>query len=224
MAPALSEGEIARELADYQVQLPGPALEQLSTYLELLLRWNQRINLTGLRDPRQMVRKLFGESLFLSQVVKVEGWLVDIGSGAGFPGLALKLVARDLRVTLVEARKKKCAFLREAARACGFSLVSVVDQRIEEWSNYYVSSDKPSLITTRAVRLEKKFLRTIRGLLSPGGRLVLMTVEHARRDVLEFAEGWSWSESVRIPFTDEAIVVLGRLLGVLLVITTKYYI
>ena len=133
MAAPLSEAEIARELAGFGLQLPPPAMAQLSRYLELLLQWNRRVNLTGLRDPREIVRRLFGESLAISRAVELRGWLVDVGSGAGFPGLALKLVAPDLRVTLVEARQKKCAFLKEVARQCGFAGVDVVAERFEGW-------------------------------------------------------------------------------------------
>ena len=86
--PPLSTRDIAAELAPFGVELTGKELEQLSAYLELLLRWNRRVNLTGLRDPRTIVRRLFGESLYLSRIVELRGWLVDVGSGAGFPGLA----------------------------------------------------------------------------------------------------------------------------------------
>ncbi|MGH9862105.1 MAG: RsmG family class I SAM-dependent methyltransferase, partial [Candidatus Acidiferrales bacterium] len=96
MAALLSEPEIAAELAAYQVVLPPEGLTQLRSYLDLLLHWNRRVNLTGLREPRDIVRRLFGESLFLTTVVSLRGWLVDVGSGAGFPGLALKLAVPEL--------------------------------------------------------------------------------------------------------------------------------
>lgn len=173
MSPPLSESEIARELADFEIALPPPAMAQLSRYLELLLHWNRRVNLTGLRQPRAIVRRLFAESLYVSRVVELRGWLVDIGSGAGFPGLALKLVAPELRVTLVEARHKKCAFLKEVTRECGFAPVEVVAERFEDWAARQTKA--ADIITTRAVERDAKLLAAIRQLLGPGGHAVFFT-------------------------------------------------
>src|SRR3989337_3321707 len=90
--PPLSTRDIAAELAPFGVELTERGLEQLSLYLELLLRWNRRVNLTGLRQPRTIVRRLFGESLYLSRLAELRGWLVDVGSGAGVPGPAVEPV------------------------------------------------------------------------------------------------------------------------------------
>lgn len=189
--PALSESEIAAELAAFDVTLPPAALSQLSCYLELLLRWNQRINLTGLRDPRLIVRRLFGESLCIARAVELRGWLVDIGSGAGFPGLALKLAAPDLRVTLIEARQKKCAFLKEVVRQCGFTRVEVVAERFEEWARK--AGEKADIITTRAVVVDSALLRILKGWLAPDGKAVLVTtVELARTIQAEYGD-WEWA-------------------------------
>jgi len=160
-ATSLSTREIAAELAPFGVELSEPALAQLSTYLELLLRWNRRVNLTGLRQPRHIVRRLFGESLYLSRLVELRGWLVDVGSGAGFPGLALKLVAPDLRVTLIEARQRKCAFVKEVVRECGFYAIDVVTERFERWREGRHGQEMVDLITTRAVRTDRKLLERV---------------------------------------------------------------
>lgn len=189
MAAPLSESEIARELAAFEIPLLPPALAQLSCYLQLLLRWNRRINLTGIRDPKLMVRRLFGESLAIARAVELRGWLVDVGSGAGFPGLALKLVAPDLRVTLVEARQKKCAFLKEVARQCGFTGVEVVAERFEEWAPK--GSAKADLITTRAVLADANLLQSFNKLLAPGGQAVFITTPELASRIQAMAAGFS---------------------------------
>src|ERR1039458_3252543 len=112
-------------------ELTPAQLDQISTYIDLLQRWNARINLTAIRDPEEAVTRHFGESLFLARHVPLQGSLLDIGSGAGFPGLALKIVFPDLSVTLLEPVTKKRAFLKEAARVCGFTQVTVRGQRLE---------------------------------------------------------------------------------------------
>ena len=200
MAALLSEPEIAAELAAFDITLPSSALSQLSRYLELLLHWSRRVNLTGLRDPKTIVRRLFGESLCIARVVELRGWLVDVGSGAGFPGLALKLVAPELRVTLIEARQKKCAFLKEVARQCGFTQGEVVAERFEDWAAQ--ESRRANLITTRAVKANADLLQTMKTLLAPGGKIVLLTTPdlasaiQAQEPALEWSVARMGGESV----------------------------
>ena len=96
---------------------PTPELcAQLALYLDLILKWNEKINLTAIRSPEEIVRRHFGESLFAATHLGPAATLLDFGSGAGFPGLPIQLLRRDLKVTLAESRARKAAFLREAVR------------------------------------------------------------------------------------------------------------
>ena len=90
---------------------------QLSIYLELILKWNARINLTAIRTPEEIVRRHFGESLFAGMRLGACQTLLDFGSGAGFPGLPIQLVRPDVAVTVAESRSKKAAFLHEVTRS-----------------------------------------------------------------------------------------------------------
>jgi 16S rRNA (guanine527-N7)-methyltransferase len=104
--------------------VPLKLYSQLEIYLELLLKWNARINLTSIREPEEILRRHFGESLFAAQHIPAQSpgecvTLLDFGSGAGFPGLPIQLLRPDIRVTLAESQNKKAAFLREALRALG---------------------------------------------------------------------------------------------------------
>jgi len=209
MPASLSTAEIARELAAYSVELSEPRLQQLSTYLELLLRWNRRVNLTALRQPRQIVRRLFGESLYLAEVLELKGWLVDVGCGAGFPGLALKLAVPDLRVTLVESRRKKCTFLKEVARECGFENVEVVGERLEAWAAGLSGAERAAVITTRAVAVRKNMLATIRNLLAPGGKGVFLTTTVNSEKIQRLGEGWRWHARFSVPDTERSVVLVG---------------
>ena len=208
MAELLSEPEIAAELAAYQVVLPPEGLTQLSIYLELLVRWNRRVNLTGLREPRDMVRRLFGESLFLTTVVSLHGWLVDVGSGAGFPGLALKLALPELRVTLVEARRKRAVFLQEVARSCHFSSVEVVAERFETWAQARQSLERPHFITTRAVNMDPDLLAAFARLLEPGGVLLSQTTRQIASRLEAVAVGWKLKAPIVVPKTESSIVLI----------------
>jgi 16S rRNA (guanine527-N7)-methyltransferase len=89
---------------------------QLSTYLDLILKWNARTNLTAIRSPEEIVRRHFGESLFVGTHLAECTTLLDFGSGAGFPGIPIQLLHPEIAVTLAESQGKKAAFLREVAR------------------------------------------------------------------------------------------------------------
>jgi 16S rRNA (guanine527-N7)-methyltransferase len=89
---------------------------KLAAYLELIVKWNARMNLTAIREPEEIVRRHFGESLFVCGFLEGITTLLDYGSGAGFPGVPIQIVRPDLRVTLAESQGKKAAFLREVVR------------------------------------------------------------------------------------------------------------
>src|SRR6266581_1446024 len=111
LEPYLRRADGGREVLA-QVQL-----QQLSDFLDLLLRWNAKTNLTSVREPEAIVTRHFGESLFLARhVSREERTVIDVGSGAGFPGIPLKIYSPHLAVTLTESQNKKAAFLNEVIR------------------------------------------------------------------------------------------------------------
>ena len=115
--PTLSEAQIAALLTPYLPEAPASLLSQLSLYLDLLIKWNARTNLTAIRDPEEIVRRHFGESLFAAHHLSPKtATLLDFGSGAGFPGLPIALYRPEIAVTLAESQNKKATFLREAIR------------------------------------------------------------------------------------------------------------
>ncbi|HEY9127542.1 MAG TPA: 16S rRNA (guanine(527)-N(7))-methyltransferase RsmG, partial [Acidobacteriaceae bacterium] len=126
----LPEPRIAELLAPY-LAVPQELLPQLSAYLDLLVRWNARTNLTAIRDPEEMVRRHFGESLFAAQHLGSPATLLDLGSGAGFPGLPVALARPEIAVTLAESQGKKATFLREVVRTLGLKNVEVWAGRAE---------------------------------------------------------------------------------------------
>jgi 16S rRNA (guanine527-N7)-methyltransferase len=129
--PTLSEARIAALLTPFLPSPPPNILPKLSAYLELLLKWNARTNLTAIRDPEEIVRRHFGESLFAGLHLASEAnTLLDFGSGAGFPGLPIAILRPEIAVTLAESQNKKSTFLREAVRTIGLK-VEVWAARVE---------------------------------------------------------------------------------------------
>ena len=215
-------------------------LAQLAAYLEILHRWNARMNLTAVRDPEQMVTRHFGESLFAArslypsalcpQPVPPER-LIDIGSGAGFPGLPIKIWAPHLAVTLVEAHQKKATFLREVIRALDLPQISVAATRAEDLLQNFVGPGAPAgaapdatlghraagasptahlTITLRAVEKFERVL-PIAARLASGGRLALL-IGSAQVPIAQAGvPNATWSEPQPIPLSDARVLLSGTL-------------
>src|SRR5262245_17500282 len=113
----LSPEGVAELLKPYGIHLSAAQLDQVRSYIALLLKWNQSVSLTAIEDQEEIVSRHFGESMFLAAEYPVEnGRLADLGSGPGFPGLPLKIISPALEGVLIESNKKKCAFLWEVIR------------------------------------------------------------------------------------------------------------
>jgi 16S rRNA (guanine527-N7)-methyltransferase len=206
-----SEKEISELLKPFlgPARLSSFQLRQVSIYLELLLRWNSKINLTSVRAPEEIVTRHFGESFFAaSQILATAeppASSIDVGSGAGFPGLPMKVFSPEIELTLVESNNKKVAFLREVVRALGLQGVSVLGSRAE---NLTIAADVVSL---RAVERFERTLHITRKLLKPKGRLLLLIgleqVEAAKSVLPEL----SWGKPVPIPLSKNRVLAIGCL-------------
>lgn len=196
----LDETRLRILLEPFGLNLSPVQLAQILTYLRLLLRWNQKINLTAIRDPEECVTRHFGESLFVAAHLELRGSLLDIGSGAGFPGLALKIVFPDLAVTLLEPVAKKRAFLKEAARVCEFAQVEARGDRLEDFASttHIATFD---FATMRAVgNLELMVLLGAK-CLKPNGELLLWLTRNQAPALSSFPSGLQWAEPLSIPLT-----------------------
>jgi 16S rRNA (guanine527-N7)-methyltransferase len=143
-------------------------VRDIFSYIDILMKWNQVINLTAIRQPEEIVRRHFGESLFAAchlLAPDASDSVIDVGSGAGFPGVVLKIFAPAIRLTLVESHGKKATFLRELSRTLHLSDVQVVQERAERLQ------DRAALVTFRAVEKFERILCTAAALVAPGGRL-----------------------------------------------------
>lgn len=196
-------------LAPFDVELSDGQTDKLVQYLDLLLHWNQKINLTSIRTPEECITRHFGETLLLSKVVPLTGRLLDIGSGAGFPGLALKLIASELEVVLLEPVAKKRAFLKEVARTCGLLSVEVVGSRLLE----FCPVERPGsfdIVTVRAVGGIESMMSATTRLLKPGGWFCLWIGGHQAREIQSANPQLQWLEPLTIPLSRERQILAGR--------------
>jgi 16S rRNA (guanine527-N7)-methyltransferase len=201
-------------------------LQDISTYIDILVRWNARINLTAIRDPEDIVTRHFGESLFAARHLfpggraalkgRVAGQeemralapealtLADVGSGAGFPGLPIKLWAPHISLTLIESNHKKAAFLREVTRALTLTNVDVQNTRAESVPGPF------DVVTLRAVENFAAILTTAAALVAPSGRLALLIGTAQQAQARETLPHFSWSTPTPIPRSRSRILLVAR--------------
>ena len=184
--------------------LPPGAYGQFYAYLELLLRWNRRLNLTAVREPEEIIRRHLVECTFAAQHLPRDiASLLDYGSGAGLPGIPIAICRPEIRVTLAEAQGKKAAFLREALRVLGLN-GEVYDGRVEtmpEELRFDAVSmravEKMELAIPIAVRRVKRYL-------------ILLTTERSAPTYRELTPELEWLEPIPLPNTEQMILAIGQ--------------
>jgi 16S rRNA (guanine(527)-N(7))-methyltransferase RsmG len=180
--------------------------DKLRTFVDLLLRWNRRINLVSARSAEDVWRRHVVDSLQLLPLLPVEddgpAPLLDIGSGAGFPGLVLA-VATGRDTGLVEADKRKAAFLAEASGRLGLSNVEVHAKRIED-----AALPRTRVLTARALAPLPELLRHAHALLSPGGVALFPKGRTAEEELTSASRDWMMRVEQFPSRTDPASTIL----------------
>ena len=191
-------------MSPFGLQLASEQIGRLSTYLDLLLRWNEKINLTAIRSAEECITRHFGESLYLARFAELRGGLLDIGSGAGFPGLALMIAFPQLQVTLLEPVAKKRAFLKEVARLCELlQSVEIRPERLDEFVLFGIGSAQFDGASSRAVGQLRELIPKAARCLKPSGSLFLWLSQDQGRAALAAGRNWiDWTDPVPIPLSD----------------------
>ncbi len=204
---AVNASTIASLLEPCVTGLTEAQLAQVSAYLELLRKWNARTNLTSVRDANNIVTRHFGESFFAARrlfpAAEAAMRAIDVGSGAGFPGLPLKIYAPALRLVLIESRNKKATFLKEVVRALDLRDVQVFTGRAEDFP------DRAELVTLRAVERFASVLPVAARLVAPAGRIVLLVGEPQIESAKALLPRFSWSGAVNVPGSSRRVLLVG---------------
>jgi 16S rRNA (guanine527-N7)-methyltransferase len=169
---------LVAEALRYGIKLTDSQLSQFERYVALLVEWNERVNLVADADPGVVVRRHVLESLALGaalrerELLRPESDVIDIGAGAGFPGLPIKIAWSSVRLTLLEATAKKTAFLEEAVAALGLAGVDVLTGRAEDLGHESSLRERFDLVLARAVAPLPVLLELTLPFARVGGRVV----------------------------------------------------
>ncbi len=169
----MNKERFIEEVSKLNITLTTTMLEQLETYYEVLLTENKKYNLTAITNKEDVYLKHFYDSLTLSKIIPLSNQsLCDIGTGAGFPGLVLKIVFPNLQVTLVDSTEKKCNFLKMVIKKLGLKEIEVINERAEIYSK--TVRERYDIVTSRAVAPLKHLLEYSIPLVKVNGTYIAM--------------------------------------------------
>lgn len=169
----MNKEEFIKEVTKLNIPLTTKILNQLETYYEVLIEENKKYNLTAITKKEEVYLKHFYDSLTINKIIPLTNQsLCDIGTGAGFPGLVLKIVFPNLQVTLVDATEKKCKFLEYLIKKLELTNIKVINARAEIYSK--TTREKYDIVTSRAVAPLKHLLEYSIPLVKVGGYYIAM--------------------------------------------------
>ena len=204
--PTLSAETIGRALGEFQLAVNDQQVLQIQQYIKILLQWNEKINLTAIRDPLEILNRHFCESMYAAVAVSMEnGRLADVGSGGGFPGIPLKIIRPDLQVFLIESNIKKATFLAEVIRELGLTDTRVMVSRYEELGEEVAPLD---FACSRALGEFSAFLEWARSDQIAAKQVILWI---GARDLAEIQKvrTWEWREPIPVPNSLRRLLLAG---------------
>jgi len=197
---------IRRALGEFGIRVTDQQVSQIQQYMGMLLAWNDKINLTAIRAPLEILHRHFCECMYAAVAVPLEkGRLADIGSGGGFPGLPLAILRPELTVFLVEANVKKATFLAEVVRNIELTATRVIVSRYEELGEELTPLD---VVTSRAVGEFGPFLTWVHSKQVNAGKVVLW-IGGRDLDTVRATPGWIWREPISIPQSLQRFLLVG---------------
>ena len=197
------------------INLNKEQIKIFSQYLELLIQWNQKINLTSLKTPQEIIIKHFLDSISCIKVfdkyIDIEGIsIIDVGTGAGFPGIPIKIVCPSISLSLLEARKKKTIFLEKIVEEMNFQRVEILNGRAEAFGKCPDYREKYDIALSRAVALLSTLSEYCLPLIRVGGLFVAQRgrsykeeIDKALKTVQLLGGELIGVENVRIPFINQ---------------------
>lgn len=206
----ISDEQTRSCLAAYGIEASPLQCRQVRAYIALLLKWNRSIALTAVTDEVEILRFHFGESVFaLSAVMGISGRLADVGAGAGFPGLPLRIFNDRIELFLIESNAKKCAFLNQVVSQLCLGGVQVIRDRYENMPGSM--RGHVDVLVTRALGSYTELVRWAAAVLPPAGRIVLWLGENeaAKIGEKEPADSWLWESKILIPGSSRRFLLVG---------------
>ena len=145
------ENIFQKYLESINIVLSGTQKEQFYNYMNLLIEWNKKINLTAIIEPEEIILKHFIDSLTVNKFIENESNIIDIGTGAGFPGIPLKIIKPEIEIELIDSLNKRINFLNEVISNLSLKNIKAIHARVEEFAKNKKNRERYDIVTSRAV-------------------------------------------------------------------------
>lgn len=170
-------------LKEINIELKKEQTEKFYKYMNLLLEWNEKINLTAITEPEEVILKHFVDSLTISKYIEKDSKLVDMGTGAGFPGIPLKILRDDIEITLADSLNKRINFLNEVIKELNLKNIQTVHTRAEEFGKNKKYRESFDIATSRAVANLSTLSEYLIPLVKPSGKTICMKGSEIKEEV-----------------------------------------
>lgn len=175
--------ELEQVAGEIQVELGKEQLEQFWNYMNVLIEWNKNINLTAITEPKEILIKHFIDSLTIQKYIKETDKLIDVGTGAGFPAIPLKIVKKDSEIVLLDSLKKRLNFLEEVIQMLGLEKISLLHARAEDGANKKEYREKFDVATSRAVAPLNILMEYLLPYVKVGGICIAMKANNTEEEI-----------------------------------------
>lgn len=177
--------EILDKAKKIDENLTEKQVRQFYDYMNLLIEWNQKINLTAICEPRDIILKHFIDSLTISKEIHRDAKIADIGTGAGFPGIPIKILKPDTEVILIDSLNKRIKFLNEVIEKLGLEKIEAIHARAEEIGHNNKYREKCDIVISRAVARLNILIEYMRPLAKVGGKCIILKGPNADEEIKE---------------------------------------
>ncbi len=176
--------ELRRYASLMNIQIDEKKAEEFYKYMNLLLEWNEKINLTAITDPKEIIIKHFVDSIIPATNIKDESKIIDVGTGAGFPGIPLKIYNDSYKLTLLDSLNKRAIFLREVVSDLGLTNVEIIHGRAEDYAQNIKYRAKFDYAVSRAVAPMNILLEYLVPYTKVNGKIIAMKGSNAEEEII----------------------------------------
>lgn len=175
--------KLAKQLSEIKISITEDKTEKFYFYMKLLLEWNEKINLTAIIEPEEIITKHFIDSLTILPEIPLNSKVIDIGTGAGFPGIPLKIIREDIDILLLDCLNKRIDFLNEIINKLKLKKIQAIHSRAEDAGKLVQYREKFNIATSRAVANMNILAEYLLPFVTLGGKAIFMKGSHIEEEI-----------------------------------------